>query len=503
MVGIGGIKGQGSIWKKSLLSHLKHTNPNGIKLAIGVTMYNESWQEFKKTILGVFQAQIDIYLDQIKINKSYSWDDFRDKFVIVLIADGYKNLKKEFKDQAQQLGIFEESVFRPFVKVVEHSSNNKEDLKNIFEIKEIIKIKLESEEETHSHSEPIMNIIHCFQSQIKLGEFNFDMDPTMQEFMQNKVNFVFAVKHFNNQKIDSHLYFYRGFCEYLNPEQCLLLDIGTQALPGSINKLVKLLDMNVNIGGACGEIEVEMPQFTILSAAQYFEYKLSHYIDKSFEGCFGFQSVLPGAFSIFRWEAIKGQPLERFFKGLDKSNLNLLQLNMFLAEDRIMCFEIVSQTRSVEDKNQQQAYDLVYLPGAIAVTDPPDRFWKLIAQRRRWINGANATFIHICVNCGKFTQSSHTSLKKALYQVNFLMMLLSNIMGFLTPGIFYGSLSSFLRFLFYSTDTQNPFLIPNFIENVVLLLLIVLVLASIAMGKHINETSIDRLVEISYKFMDL
>jgi len=51
---------------------------------------------------------------------------------------------------------------------------------------------------------------------------------------------------------------------------------------------------------------------------------------------------LPGAFSIFRWSAIKEQPLEKFFKGLDKSNLSLRELNMFLAEDRIMCFEIVS-----------------------------------------------------------------------------------------------------------------------------------------------------------------
>ena len=70
------------------------------------------------------------------------------------------------------------------------------------------------------------------------------------------------------------------------------------------------MDMRKSIGGACGEIEVEMTKFSILGAAQFFEYKLSHYLDKTFEGCFGYQSVLPGAFSIFRWEAIKGRPLE-------------------------------------------------------------------------------------------------------------------------------------------------------------------------------------------------
>jgi chitin synthase len=51
---------------------------------------------------------------------------------------------------------------------------------------------------------------------------------------------------------------------------------------------------------------------------QYFEYKLSHYLGKSFESFFGFQSVLPGAFSMFTWESIKSAPLEEFFKGLDK-----------------------------------------------------------------------------------------------------------------------------------------------------------------------------------------
>jgi len=71
------------------------------------------------------------------------------------------------------------------------------------------------------------------------------------------------------------------------------------------------------------------------------EYKLSHFIDKAFESCFGFISVLPGAFSMFRWQAIKGDPLESFFKGLDKSSHTPKEANAYLAEDRIMCLEIL------------------------------------------------------------------------------------------------------------------------------------------------------------------
>ena len=74
---------------------------------------------------------------------------------------------------------------------------------------------------------------------------------------------------------------------------------------------------------------------------QYIEYKLSHFIDKSFEALMGYQSVLPGAFSTFRWAAIKNKPLEKFYSGLNKDIYGILRQNMFLAEDRIMCYEIV------------------------------------------------------------------------------------------------------------------------------------------------------------------
>ncbi|CDW89133.1 chitin synthase 1 [Stylonychia lemnae] len=495
LVGIGGEKGICNIWKKSLLHQLKQNNPNGIKLAIGITMYNEGWSLFKKTVLGVFQAIIDIYLDQMKIGNQISWDQFKDKILIVLIADGYKNLKKDFKEEATRLGIFDESVITPFLKRLEHSVK-REELMNLFEIKENINIKLETEDQMYDQNNPIMNIIHCFQSQISLDVFDFQIDQSLGGFVKNQVNFIFAVKHFNNQKIDSHLYFYRGFCEYLNPDQVLLLDIGTQALPGSISKLVKLLDFKQSIGGACGEIEVEMPKFSILSAAQFYEYKLSHYIDKSFEGCFGYQSVLPGAFSIFRWVAIKQKPLEQFFKGLDKSHLGLRELNMFLAEDRIMCFEIVSQN-IIENDMKQANYDLIYLPGAVALTDPPDLFWKLMAQRRRWINGANATFLHIFGNCGKFASSSHSLNQKIFYQINFLLMMISNFTGFIAPGLFYGSVSSFLRFMFTSSDQINPFMIPNFIENLIILIFIFLIITSFGMGKNIDEKYISILLKLT------
>ena len=42
-VGVGGLTGKEEIWDKSLLAQLKAISPNGIKLAVGITMYQEDF----------------------------------------------------------------------------------------------------------------------------------------------------------------------------------------------------------------------------------------------------------------------------------------------------------------------------------------------------------------------------------------------------------------------------------------------------------------------------
>ena len=52
--GIGGDTGVQPIWPESLLGRLKSRNgEQRIKLAIGITMYNENWELFMKTMRGV------------------------------------------------------------------------------------------------------------------------------------------------------------------------------------------------------------------------------------------------------------------------------------------------------------------------------------------------------------------------------------------------------------------------------------------------------------------
>jgi chitin synthase len=55
------------------------------------------------------------------------------------------------------------------------------------------------------------------------------------------------------------------------------------------------------------------------------------------ESVFGYVSVLPGAFSAYRWEAIKGEPLRSYFFIETHSMVETgpLMANMYLAEDRV------------------------------------------------------------------------------------------------------------------------------------------------------------------------
>lgn len=64
-----------------------------------------------------------------------------------------------------------------------------------------------------------------------------------------------------------------------------------------------------NVGALTGELTVQRPYRTFLTAVQFCEWKVSHLMQKPVESICGFLTVLPGAFCAFRWAAVEVRPL--------------------------------------------------------------------------------------------------------------------------------------------------------------------------------------------------
>ena len=195
------------------------------------------------------------------------------------------------------------------------------------------------------------------------------------------------------KKLNSHRWCFSAFAKQLQPNICILLDVGTRPSGTSLYHLWKEFDKHANVGGACGEITVDLGRgcsnlINPLVAAQNFEYKMSNILDKPLESVFGFISVLPGAFSAYRYKALLGAPLNAYFLGEKMHDgsgapASLSESNMYLAEDRILCFEIVTK--------RDARWILRYCKAAKASTDVPDSIPEFISQRRRWSNGKPRT----------------------------------------------------------------------------------------------------------------
>jgi chitin synthase len=163
---------------------------------------------------------------------------------------------------------------------------------------------------------------------------------------------------------------------------------------------------------------------------------MSNILDKPLESVFGFISVLPGAFSAYRYVALTNDkngvgPLEKYFKGekMHGADAGMFTANMYLAEDRILCFELVTKRNC--------HWVLQYVKSSYAETDVPDEISELIMQRRRWLNGSFFAAVYALAHCFDVWRSDHSLLRKLAFHVEFLYQTVFMLFSWFAIGNFF------------------------------------------------------------------
>lgn len=306
------------------------------ELLICVTMYNENESDFTRTMHGVMK-NIAHFCSR---TKSRTWgEDGWEKIVVCIISDGRAKVHPRTLDALAAMGVYQGGIAKNLV-------NGREVTGHVYE----------------------------YTTQVSL-------DPDLKFKGREKgimpCQLIFCLKEKNAKKLNSHRWFFNAIGKALNPNICILLDVGTKPGDTSLYHLWKAFDNDSNVAGAAGEIKAGKGKAWLgllnpLVASQNFEYKMSNILDKPLESVFGYITVLPGALSAYRYHALQNDetghgPLSQYFKGetLHGQDADVFTANMYLAEDRILCWELVAK------KNER--WVLKYVKDCTGETDVPGK----------------------------------------------------------------------------------------------------------------------------------
>lgn len=354
------------------------------------------------------------------------------------------------------------------------------------------------------HGKPVTAHIYEYTTQVSV-------DPNMEVKKAGSKNVVpcqilFCLKEKNQKKINSHRWFFQAFGPVIDPHICVLIDVGTKPGGTSIYHLWKAFDINSNIAGACGEIRAMAGTAGVallnpLVAAQNFEYKMSNILDKPLESVFGYISVLPGAFSAYRFKALQNDvnghgPLEKYFLGETQhgGDADIFTANMYLAEDRILCYELVAK--------KEAHWVLHYVSSSYGETDVPDKVDEFISQRRRWLNGSFFAGVYALYHWRKVWQSDHSYLRKMMFMVEDIYNTYNLIFSWFALGNFYLTFFILTKALGHGVDgstlTDPPFspdtgetlhTVFNYIYIVLIVIQFIMALGNRPQGSKIAYTS--------------
>jgi chitin synthase len=104
-------------------------------------------------------------------------------------------------------------------------------------------------------------------------------------------------------------------------------------------------------------------------------------------------------------------------------------MNMYLAEDRIMCLELYAC--------KQKRYYQKYIPNSDVRVDPVKNIPTLLAQRRRWNNGGWFALKYVFKHYTRVHESSHTFIEKIGFYSSLGYAYVMRYMAYYSIAIFF------------------------------------------------------------------
>jgi cellulose synthase/poly-beta-1,6-N-acetylglucosamine synthase-like glycosyltransferase len=425
-----------------------------VRTMVCITVYNEGGDELRRTLEGI--AQNLHTMSQRGMRGPAAWQEF----LICIVIDGKNSASESMLDYASNsLGVYDAETMQ------------------------IVGLGLG----------PVQMHLFELTTVMQLSGDGNSSPPQLQELPPLRL--VFALKEKNAGKLDSHSWFFNAFVEYVytkpteggsasgplvassneycdGVEYCVLLDVGTVPAPTAIFRLQRSLDRDPFMGGVCGEISPMNPDLlNPVVASQVFEYKVSNVLDRAMGSVFGFIDVLPGAFSAYRYRAIREEfprgkgtgigpdstragPLKDYFSSITKDieELGPFMANMNLAEDRILCFELLARPGC--------RWTLHYVKDAVACTDVPTSLTALLSQRRRWLNGSFFAALYALhaffVECKVLGRTKHSCNEKVLLLLQFILQAVQMVVSWFMLANFYLAQAFVLQQFFAGGEGHAP-----------------------------------------------
>jgi chitin synthase len=404
-----------------------------------LTMYNESGIELVRSLAGLSRNAEDL--------RHHATDLDALDFTVCMIADGQDNLHPTTLYWAIRLGLLPEDYDS-----ITSGHPRSPDGVTVFEVElSTARVAEIATEVADTLNLPMNELLR--QQGIQTPE-----EGSSRPMRACIFRALFCIKAENMGKLDSHWWFFDRLCPIIQPDYCIQMDVGTVPADQTVRHLWETLEQNDTCAAASACILSSPPShpWKALQAWQYATFVWDKTIDWPVQALCGYLEVVPGQFCILRWRALssnaepnertKDSPLSHYFRGLQA--LSPLESNLFLAEDRVLGFELISQ--------RQTDWTIRYVPDAVAVTDECKSLSELLRQRRRWINSGSIAKLWAFLHLGRYWVQSDSRMTRKLgilSSMSWSMLLF--VMEWFLPSL------SFTLLLSLSTSSV-------FVENLVL-----------------------------------